>query len=450
MRSFGTKKALVSSTELNVETPQLTEDNDGERSGALTSVLPKSSKATIGGDTAENFVLDDARAHSYLPWCSTIVLTANDGEWLELRCPDCGGNASSRSGSLLSGVGAMLMHLTLSHDRDSIPMAQVFELCKHREVQMPEIRAICERKGAGMPYVEVVPVETKHLEAPRKRKAADTTETPEKPWRWTRNQSNFVAAVPCVVKHPDGTWYIIACPVCKGNTGSNQRRSYFQGAKGLQDHLRHGHGEDINGVTVADFIEWCQVRKLTAREYEKIKRGSRDAIKIDMVIASNTAKPPTKAEKSARGQAALLKDLLGTTKPKGDMSLPKTEGYGRGERPHSTARYEVSDSEYIDSDTAGTQASKRRKVERKSKQTAFAANWELDQDDEEPVPRPKEEPGDRDTIDEPRSTSVTTAARKRSAEADPEGLRIHGYAKQHSRLSVDDLLAEMHGRDKAE
>ncbi|TKA66375.1 hypothetical protein B0A55_09603 [Friedmanniomyces simplex] len=115
-------------------------------------------------------------------------------------------------------------------------------------------------------------------------------------WGWTQLEENFVAASPCVVRHPNGTWFELACPICHGNSSSDRRRGFF-GVKGFYDHLSQGHGEPPKGVSVAEVIEWCQVRELTGGEVEALRSGSRDAVAIAPV---STTTKLTKKLKTAR------------------------------------------------------------------------------------------------------------------------------------------------------
>ncbi|KAK0841362.1 hypothetical protein LTS02_016875 [Friedmanniomyces endolithicus] len=145
-------------------------------------------------------------------------------------------------------------------------------------------------------------------------------------WGWTQLEENFVAASPCVVRHPNGKWFELACPICHGNLSSDRGRGVF-GVKGFHDHLSQGHGEPPKGVSVAEVIEWCQVRELTGGEVEALRSGSRDAVAITPV---STTTKLTKKLKTARANTRVLRDL----------NITQGEGTGHDELPFGLASWE--------------------------------------------------------------------------------------------------------------
>ncbi|KAK5740233.1 hypothetical protein LTR17_004734 [Elasticomyces elasticus] len=104
-------------------------------------------------------------------------------------------------------------------------------------------------------------------------------------WAFSQEPSNFITNIACVVKHPNGKWFELACPVCHGNRSSDRRRGFFS-AKGFYDHLRQGHGESNKGVKLPQIIERCQVRELSESEVEDLRKAGPDSIKS---VATSTA-----------------------------------------------------------------------------------------------------------------------------------------------------------------
>ncbi|KAK3115989.1 hypothetical protein LTR53_004103 [Teratosphaeriaceae sp. CCFEE 6253] len=101
-------------------------------------------------------------------------------------------------------------------------------------------------------------------------------------WQWAKQPESMMASIPCIVKHPNLKFYVLACPVCDGN--STRDGAYLKGAKAFYDHLLQAHGSRIcKGTGVAATIQRCQVRRLTAVEVEDLASGSPDALEIEKV-----------------------------------------------------------------------------------------------------------------------------------------------------------------------
>ncbi|KAK5708731.1 hypothetical protein LTR17_020441 [Elasticomyces elasticus] len=143
-------------------------------------------------------------------------------------------------------------------------------------------------------------------------------------WAFSQEPSNFITNIACVVKHPNGKWFELACPVCHGNRSSDRRRGFFS-AKGFYDHLRQGHGESSKGVKLPQIIERCQVRELSESEVEDVRKAGPDSIKS---VATSTA--VTQKKKKARANNKAIKngfgggkEIAGRTSDNGDVKVAK-------------------------------------------------------------------------------------------------------------------------------
>ncbi|KAK3115624.1 hypothetical protein LTR53_004831 [Teratosphaeriaceae sp. CCFEE 6253] len=102
-------------------------------------------------------------------------------------------------------------------------------------------------------------------------------------WEWSRQPENAIRHAPCIVRHPNDRFYVLACPVCGGN--STQRSGFLKGAKAFYDHVLQGHGSQmIKGLGVAATIEACQVRRLTRLEAAELHVGTAEAPEIKMIM----------------------------------------------------------------------------------------------------------------------------------------------------------------------
>ncbi|KAK5138126.1 hypothetical protein LTR08_004821 [Meristemomyces frigidus] len=106
------------------ENPTNTDDHNNEALDSVYHANLKNTRASIGGGRPDNFTFIGAKQYSYLPWCTTIVLSAT-GVWVELRCCQCAGNVSLSTNGLMRGAGAMHGHLTQSQDFEPINMIEV-------------------------------------------------------------------------------------------------------------------------------------------------------------------------------------------------------------------------------------------------------------------------------------------------------------------------------------
>ncbi|TKA66377.1 hypothetical protein B0A55_09601 [Friedmanniomyces simplex] len=267
---------------------QLSEEGDEGVPGHVTAIDPQSLEAIPDNHDPENFLLAGARVFAHIPWCSTIVLNVDDN-WVEIRCPACDGNTSPSTGELMRGIKGMNDHMTLSHEYEHMSAPQVIALCKIRGVRFSTVRNICQHKKSGMPYIKMVSVRTETTttiadRAPEQPIASTkvTSHGPSKvPWAWGLQQDNIIESIPCIVKHPNGKWFLLECPVCHGNASSRGAR--------------------------------CA--SLRAAKSTILKRGNPDAITIQQVPvkseprAVSEARPPTtpltEAEAAARDHAGV-------------------------------------------------------------------------------------------------------------------------------------------------
>lgn len=361
-----------------------------------SAITKKSVRATIGGDKPENFTLLGVKPLSYLPWCSSIVLSA-DGTWIELRCCECGGNTSPSTSGLMRGVGAMHGHLRFSHDYEPMKMPEVIDRCAHRVVEEDEVGDIVLRGDAGMPYVDMIPAETKTTQRTKSRstgtplnlgKGLGRSDYTDVPWSFAREKRNYVYSHSCVVKHPDGTWYEIACPVCNGNSPDTDRSGYLKGAKAFYDHIRQGHEEIGLPGGPAKTIERCQVRQLSDREVDKLRRSAEDAPVIKAVkvqrFPSENARNPFDA--AARASQTLQTDLTGTRKRSGVPRITHDENYGRNKRGCAGSAY------YDDRDEDDEEPAPNFKTTKRLKASSRPPIFEEESEDEGEMA--KDEAGD--------------------------------------------------------
>ncbi|KAK3644630.1 hypothetical protein LTR56_009568 [Elasticomyces elasticus] len=125
-------------------------------------------------------------------------------------------------------------------------------------------------------------------------------------FEWGMKPENFIAAATSVVKHPNGRWFVLECPVCHGNSSRYKkmnRSDFYRGVGGFREHLVHGHGEIREDLgQLAAFIERCQVRELTMTEVEQLASGSPDAIVITQVLIKCDSRMRNKKKKLAKTQ----------------------------------------------------------------------------------------------------------------------------------------------------
>ncbi|KAK3115988.1 hypothetical protein LTR53_004102 [Teratosphaeriaceae sp. CCFEE 6253] len=264
---------------------------EGEASTTRQSAGTSStSKDAAGGNALNTAQSTSTRTYVQLPWCPTIVLD-DDGSWVELRCKVCGGNTHPNGGGLLHGAEAMLRHLVKGHGCVPMPLGQVVRMCRMRRLGRSSVGAIWNGGATGMPYVDSVTINIETPEAIKARRGerpAGKMSTDEYyacvAFGWGKHPDNVVEAVPCVVKHPNGKWVELACPVCHGNGVHDGRRNWLQGPKGFYDHLYKSHGRVSKGLSLADIIEQCQVRELTEQELGYIRKGRLNRAGIEQVL----------------------------------------------------------------------------------------------------------------------------------------------------------------------
>ncbi|KAK5740235.1 hypothetical protein LTR17_004736 [Elasticomyces elasticus] len=271
-------------------------DSDENHPGLETILTPYASSKledTTAGSfkpkqvSAEEFTLNGARVYGSLPWCPTIVLTNDDNKWVEICCPVCGGNASD-TGELMLGLEAMHNHLTVGHSCKPMSMSQVVELCKMRTVKISAVRNICAQGDAGAPYIDVVVAKSDIAsKASEENLRSLSMKWSHVGWGWSKHPENFIAAIPCIVRHPAGGWYVLQCPICRGNASACGTKGFFSGPNAFHDHIRKDHEKVIIG-TVAATIAICQVHELTSEEVKELRAGSRSALVIEPVPVKAT------------------------------------------------------------------------------------------------------------------------------------------------------------------
>ncbi|KAK1057727.1 hypothetical protein LTR12_006428 [Friedmanniomyces endolithicus] len=296
------------------------------------------------------FTLIGARVHSSLPWCRSIVLSSDGKEWVEIRCPVCKGNVSPDTGEPMVGVEAMLNHLIGSHHCEPMSMSQVIALCQSRAVRISAGHNICAEGDAGVPYVEMITAAAESTRVITGRALQDLSKEWSKVgWAWGMHPENSIPAAPHIVRHPVGRWFVLACPVCHGNSSSHGKMGFLSGPRGFYNHLCQGHDEvpkaRIGGLAAT--IELCQVRELSRDEVEHLKFGSPDAIVVKAIQVKRTVSGPLTAveelavaEAEARDHAAVAEIFRAS----GEAQDPSECRQGRKlklRRPRSRRRKEA-------------------------------------------------------------------------------------------------------------
>lgn len=214
-------------------------------------------------------MLNKAQAWTYLPECSVIVKLPKEDGWIELQCVECKGNYSEVNGALLKGCIAMSTHLNKAHDYEKLSYSKIAEHCGVRSVKKEELREILRGGSAGGPYVDVRPVKGT---ASTRGEGTKRTNEHAADWKFVKDSKNYLSACPVIVKHPDGYWAELACPVCKGNI--TKRGAFLaDGVKSFYDHLNHAHGEPRMTTGPRSIVERCLVKKMKEEEVLLIKAG---------------------------------------------------------------------------------------------------------------------------------------------------------------------------------
>ncbi|KAK4891932.1 hypothetical protein LTR27_009456 [Elasticomyces elasticus] len=274
--------------------------------GRIPAINPVTLEPSKVGLPGQDFVLTGARIYAYLPWCSTIVLNVDD-KWVELRCPACKGNTDLDTGKLMLGISGMHDHLTSDHEYQPLLAPQIITLCKVREVSFSAVNNISKFKEARMPYIEMVTAQSNTSGAETASASTSVQNTSGDlnmiSWAWGSRPENIIKSVPCIVRHPNGRWFVLECPVCHGNASSRGTHGFFNGPKAFYDHLLQGHHKSRSIVnSLVGTIELCQVRELTLGEIDSLQHGNPDAIVIPVVQVSNMSRPTF----GAQGTAHLL------------------------------------------------------------------------------------------------------------------------------------------------
>ncbi|KAK0911504.1 hypothetical protein LTR91_015394 [Friedmanniomyces endolithicus] len=267
-------------------------DPDSPDPGPQTHIVSQPLHLNI---PADQFTLIGARVHSSLPWCPSIVLSSDGKEWVEIRCPVCKGNVSPAT-----------------------------------------------EGDAGMPYVEKITAAAESTRIITGRGLQDLSkEWSMVGWAWGMHPENSIPAAPHIVRHPVGRWFVLACPVCHGNSSSRGKLGFLSGPRGFYNNLCQGHDEvpkaRIGGL--AGTIELCQVREPTRDEVEHLKFGSPDAIAIKAIQVKRTVPGPLTAveelavaEAQARDDAAVAEIFAREAKRKTPPSVDRAGSSGYGDR----------------------------------------------------------------------------------------------------------------------
>jgi len=237
------------------------------------------------------------------------------------------GNTSPDTDEQMLGVEAMLQHLIESHHCKPMSKSQVVTLCQTRVVKISAVRNICAQGDARKPYVKLTVSAPESTSAIAGRELEGLTEEWSKvDWAWGKHPQNVISAAPHIVMHPVGRWFLLACPVCHGNSSGHGRMGFLGGPRGFYDHLRQGHGEAIqaNNASLAAIIERCQVRELTRDEVMHLKSGSPDAIPIKAIQVKRTVSGPLTAVEELAVAEAQARDLAGVAELMARQAKRKT------------------------------------------------------------------------------------------------------------------------------
>lgn len=141
--------------------------------------------------------------------------------------------------------------------------------------------------------------------------------------KFLRLKENFLPHYPCIIKHPDGHWCEIECPVCHGNSRKLGRPSppcescgYIKpkgkflagGWKSFVDHVYNSHAEP-RIVDARKFIERSLVRNLSDDEVQAIREGRPGAIVPTMRPCSVMATDPASVSKTRKGTRRKAKNM---------------------------------------------------------------------------------------------------------------------------------------------
>ncbi|TID23612.1 Purine permease [Venturia nashicola] len=102
----------------------------------------------------ESFDIKDNVMVAYIQFPKyPVIIRRADGEWVELRCPDCGGNCVN--GKYFDGVGAFRKHLERDHGHDvpfdEDPAEWAVQQCETRKLTEDECMALLEDREDAEP-----------------------------------------------------------------------------------------------------------------------------------------------------------------------------------------------------------------------------------------------------------------------------------------------------------
>jgi hypothetical protein len=88
----------------------------------------------------------------------------------------------------------------------------------------------------------------------------------------------------CIVKHPEGHWVVLLCPICSGNSRRRDGGDHFlSGAEGFLEHYKQAHSQVVPWNT--DGREW--ILTLCAEQRESIDPRNPPAIRKVMTRSTN-------------------------------------------------------------------------------------------------------------------------------------------------------------------
>ncbi|KAK5699725.1 hypothetical protein LTR97_005856 [Elasticomyces elasticus] len=98
------------------------------------------------------------------------------------------------------------------------------------------------------------------------------------PREWLMLAENRISSAPCFVKSPDGHWYELACPICRGNASSENKEHQLRilGVEGLIPHLGQAHGvhrDKMVQLKVSTLIERLSVSRVAPQQVYWLRTG---------------------------------------------------------------------------------------------------------------------------------------------------------------------------------
>ncbi|KAK4615629.1 hypothetical protein CLAFUW4_10669 [Fulvia fulva] len=228
--------------------------------------------------------LDSIRVFEPLPKHPTIIKNAA-GDWVELRCCECKGNYSLTTKKFFNGVNGLRLHLRKSHtlDKGVLTDEKIINACTFRETTIEEVYEMMRHGGAG-DLVAKVTFKTDHVGSSMYTKSRNKKQEGKNDWDFIAEEDHFLDKYGCIVRHPDGHWIEICCPVCKGNYDEKEEEFISIGMLGFVAHLEDAHGEKIV-QSPRELLARMKVRDVSKEELEHLEVGTEG-----MVVAKNVSR----------------------------------------------------------------------------------------------------------------------------------------------------------------